>query len=94
MGMTDTNTDAAQIERDAQQVFDVVRDGGVALIPLDVAYALVARSPDAVRRVYAAKGREFGKPMGLVGGQAAPAARPVRGGARRALCPAGGTAIQ
>ena len=85
MGMTDANTDAAQIERDAHQVFDVVRDGGVALIPLDVAYALVARSPDAVRRVYAAKGRDIGKPMGLVGGQSAHAALHVLDDARREM---------
>ncbi len=56
---------------DARRVFEIVRDGGVALIPLDVAYALVARTPHAVRRVYSAKGREHGKPLGLVGGQAA-----------------------
>lgn len=60
--------DAARIEADAQRVFEVVRDGGVALMPLDVAYALVARTPEAVHRVYAAKGRDYAKPMGLVGG--------------------------
>ena len=61
-------SDLAAIDADALRVFEAVRDGGVALIPLDVAYALVARSADAVRRVYAVKGREFDKPMGLVGG--------------------------
>jgi tRNA A37 threonylcarbamoyladenosine synthetase subunit TsaC/SUA5/YrdC len=66
-----TVPDAAQIAADAQHVFAVVRDGGVALVHLDVAYALVARTAAAVRRVYAAKGREYGKPMGLVGGYAA-----------------------
>ncbi len=59
---------AARIKADALRVFEVVRDGGVALIPLDVAYALVARTAQAVRRVYAVKGRELNKPMGLVGG--------------------------
>jgi tRNA A37 threonylcarbamoyladenosine synthetase subunit TsaC/SUA5/YrdC len=63
-----TVPDAAQIAADAQRVFEVVRDGGVALVHLDVAYALVARTAEAVRRVYALKGREYGKPMGLVGG--------------------------
>lgn len=48
------DADAAQVERDAQRVFDVVRGGGVALIPLDVAYALVSSTPDSVRRIYAA----------------------------------------
>ncbi len=63
--------DAERIQRDAQRVFDAVRGGGVALIPLDVAYALVAATPKAVRRVYEAKGRDFSKPMGIVGGLAA-----------------------
>ncbi len=77
--------DAAQIATDAQRVFDVVRDGGVALIPLDVAYALVARTPQAVRRVYTAKGREFGKPMGLVGGQPTHEALHVLDAGKRAM---------
>lgn len=59
---------AEHIARDAQRVFDVVREGGVALIPLDVAYALVAATPAAVKRIYAAKGRDVSKPMGIVGG--------------------------
>ena len=74
-----------QIDKDAQRVFDVVRDGGVALIPLDVAYALVARTPEAVRRVYAAKGREFAKPMGLVGGLPAHEALQVLDAGKRAV---------
>lgn len=63
--------ETTRIEADAQRVFDVVREGGVALVHLDVAYALVARTPEAVHRVYAAKGRDYAKPMGLVGGHAA-----------------------
>jgi tRNA A37 threonylcarbamoyladenosine synthetase subunit TsaC/SUA5/YrdC len=77
--------DASQVDRDAQRVFDVVRGGGVALIPLDVAYALVASAPEAVRRVYAAKGRDFSKPMGIVGGWAAHEALHVLGESRRAM---------
>lgn len=73
------------IERDARQVFDVVRGGGVALIPLDVAYALVAATPDAVRRVYVAKGRDYGKPLGIVGGFAAHEALHVLDARRRAM---------
>ena len=52
--------DLPSVTRDAQRVFEVVRDGGVALIPLDVAYALIASTPAAVRRVYEAKGRDYG----------------------------------
>jgi len=77
--------DAAQVERDAQRVFDVVRAGGVALIPLDVAYALVASTPAAVRRIYAAKGRDYCKPMGIVGGWAAHEALHVLDESSRAM---------
>ncbi len=77
--------EAGQIQRDAQRVFDVVCAGGVALIPLDVAYALVAATPAAVRRIYAAKGRDFSKPMGLVGGLAAHEALHDLDGTRRAM---------
>jgi tRNA A37 threonylcarbamoyladenosine synthetase subunit TsaC/SUA5/YrdC len=76
---------AARIEADALRVFEVVRDGGVALIPLDVAYALVARTAEAVRRVYGAKGREFNKPMGLVGGLPAHQALHVLDARRQAM---------
>lgn len=60
-----------QVAVDAQHVFEMVRNGGVALIHLDVAYALVARTSMAVHRVYAAKGRDYAKPLGIVGGLAA-----------------------
>jgi tRNA A37 threonylcarbamoyladenosine synthetase subunit TsaC/SUA5/YrdC len=76
---------AEDVERDARRVFDVVRGGGVALIPLDVAYALVAATPQAVRRIYAAKGRDLSKPMGLVGGLPAHAALHVLDERRRAM---------
>ena len=61
--------DTAQVAADAGRVLDVVRGGGGALIYLDLGYALVAHTPLAVRHIYAAKGREFTKPMGLVVGQ-------------------------
>ena len=77
--------DLPSVTRDAQRVFEVVRDGGVALIPLDVAYALIASTPAAVRRVYEAKGRDYGKPMGLVGGQPAHEALHQLDDARRAM---------
>lgn len=77
--------DAQQVERDARRVFDVVRGGGVAMIPLDVAYAVIASSPEAVRRVYAAKGRDMSKPMGIVGGMTAHEALHELDQARRAM---------
>ena len=58
------------IQADAQRVFECVRDGGVAIIHLDIAYAILARSAEAVRRIYAAKRRSSDKPTGFLGNHA------------------------
>jgi tRNA A37 threonylcarbamoyladenosine synthetase subunit TsaC/SUA5/YrdC len=55
------------IAADARRVFDAVRQGGIAIIHLDVGYAVLARTADAVRRIYATKRRSFDKPTGLLG---------------------------
>ena len=58
------------IPADARRVFECVRDGGVAIIHLDIAYAILARSAEAVRRIYAAKRRSSDKPTGFLGNHA------------------------
>lgn len=55
------------IEGDAQRVFDVVAGGGVAILYLDVAYAVLGRTEESVRLIYGAKNRSFSKPTGIVG---------------------------
>jgi len=50
------------IAADARRVFEAVRGGGIAIIHLDVGYAVLAHTADAVRRIYAAKRRGFDKP--------------------------------
>jgi len=55
---------------DARRVFDCVREGGIAIIHLDVAYAVLAHTPGAVRKFYAAKNRSYSKPTGIVGNHA------------------------
>lgn len=55
------------IEGDAKRVFDVLAGGGTAIIYLDVAYAILGRCADSVRRIYAAKSRSFSRPTGIVG---------------------------
>lgn len=55
------------IEGDAQKVFDVVAGGGVAILYLDVAYAVLGRTEASVRRIYGAKNRSYSKPTGIVG---------------------------
>lgn len=58
------------IATDARRVFEAVRGGGIAIIHVDVGYAVLAHTADAVRRVYAAKRRSFDKPTGLLGNHA------------------------
>ena len=55
------------IDGDASRVWHAMQAGGVALIPLDVAYAVAAQTIDAVDRTYEAKGRSFSKPCGFLG---------------------------
>ena len=58
------------ITADARRVFEAVRGGGIAIIHVDVGYAVLAHTADAVRRIYAAKRRSFDKPTGLLGNHA------------------------
>lgn len=51
---------------DAARVFAVLETGGVAIVPLDVAYAIFGGNGDAIRRIFEAKGRSFTKPNGML----------------------------
>lgn len=55
---------------DARRVHECVVSGGIAVIHLDVGYAVLAHTADAVRRFYAAKNRSYDKPTGIVGNYA------------------------
>lgn len=55
------------IEEDAARVFRCVQDGGVAIFPVSVGYAIVGHADEAIRRTYAAKQRSFDKPCGNFG---------------------------
>ena len=50
-----------------QLLLDILMGGGMAVIPTDTLYALsvMAFSPGAVKRIYALKGRDRGKPLSL-----------------------------
>lgn len=56
---------AGQLRSDVGRVMDGIAGGGVALVPLDVAYAIIAATPEGIRRIYAAKRRSWGKPGGM-----------------------------
>lgn len=61
------NDTCRDYELDARRVFDCLCDGGVAIIYMDVAYAILSGTEEALRRVYAAKARDLNKESGVVG---------------------------
>lgn len=52
---------------DAERVWQAMQAGGVAILPLDVAYGIFAQTPAGVTRIFEAKGRSFSKPSGSLG---------------------------
>lgn len=46
---------ADNVEEQSRQVLDVIAGGGVAIIPLDVAYAIVGNSEASIRTIFSAK---------------------------------------
>jgi len=55
------------IESDARRMYTLLADGGLALARTNTGYGLVAMRSDAVRRIYALKGRSVAKPCVTVG---------------------------
>ena len=55
------------IREDAARVFQCVQDGGVAIFPVSVGYAIVGHADEAIKRTYAVKQRSFEKPCGNFG---------------------------
>ena len=55
------------IEIDARRMYTLLDDGGLALARTNTGYGLVAMRSDAVRRIYALKGRSASKPCVTVG---------------------------
>jgi tRNA A37 threonylcarbamoyladenosine synthetase subunit TsaC/SUA5/YrdC len=53
-------------DADAARVFECLQDGGIAIVHMDVAYAIMSGTEDALRRVYAAKARSYDRPSGVV----------------------------
>jgi tRNA A37 threonylcarbamoyladenosine synthetase subunit TsaC/SUA5/YrdC len=57
----------AQLAADAERVFSALEAGEVAIVPLDVAYAIVGMKTKAIAAIFAAKQRSFEKPSGMFG---------------------------
>jgi tRNA A37 threonylcarbamoyladenosine synthetase subunit TsaC/SUA5/YrdC len=54
-----------KVREDAEAVFDVIMGGGIAIVPLDVAYAIIGHKEDAIKKIFAVKNRSFEKPSGM-----------------------------
>lgn len=54
-------------EEDARAVFEVLKRGGIAIIPMNVGYGITAIDPDALDRIFRTKRREPQKRHAMVG---------------------------
>ena len=62
--------DSEQVRADVASLLNVLSDGGVGIVPLDVAYAICASRADGIERIFAAKQRSYEKPSGMLGNAA------------------------
>ena len=65
--MTSDPVAPQRLRADIARLFDALADGGMGIVPLDVAYAVVATKPDGIRRIFEAKRRSYEKPSGMFG---------------------------
>ena len=59
------NTAARDVKADAARLIETVAQGGVAVFPVDVGYAIVGNAEGAIARVFACKKRSFEKACGM-----------------------------
>ena len=53
------------VAADAERVLDAMAAGGIAILPLDVAYAVVGTTASGIRSIFTAKNRRYDKPSGM-----------------------------
>jgi tRNA A37 threonylcarbamoyladenosine synthetase subunit TsaC/SUA5/YrdC len=58
---------ALTIEADARRAFDVLKAGGIAILPNDIGYSLIGGSAAALRRIFATKQRAATKLNAMLG---------------------------
>lgn len=56
-----------QLKADVERLFGALETGGFGIVPLDVAYAVVATMPNGIRRIFEVKQRSYEKPSGMFG---------------------------
>ncbi|KAF2964377.1 hypothetical protein GQX73_g9195 [Xylaria multiplex] len=55
------------VKRDAKEAFEVLKAGGVIIIPTDLGYGLMASSNESIERAFNAKERVHGHTLGVIG---------------------------
>ena len=65
--LTSDPVPAETLRADVSRVFDAIAGGDVAIVPLDVAYAVIAAREAGIKRIFAAKRRSYEKPSGMFG---------------------------
>lgn len=63
--LTSDPVPAATLRSDVSRVLDTLETGGVAVIGLDVAYAVIAMRETGIKRIFSAKNRSYEKPSGM-----------------------------
>jgi tRNA A37 threonylcarbamoyladenosine synthetase subunit TsaC/SUA5/YrdC len=64
---TDEPVPAGILAADVEAVLDTIEQGGVAIIPTCLTYAIIGHRGPAVERIFTAKARSYEKPCGLFG---------------------------
>ncbi len=64
---TDDPRPATLLAEDVGRIFEVLQRGDIAIVPLDVAYAIIGMKSKAITEIFAAKQRSFDKPSGMFG---------------------------
>ena len=54
-----------KLQQDVSDLLDALEQGGVGIVPLDVAYAVNAMTEDGIKRIFTAKNRSYEKPSGM-----------------------------
>ena len=68
---TTDNPVGHDLKAEAREVLEVLDGSGIAIIPLNVAYAILGRAERAIRRIFEVKRRSYDKPSGMFGCAAA-----------------------
>ena len=63
--MTSDPVAAEQLHADVERLLATLYDGGIGIVPLDVAYAILAATPKGIRSIFDAKQRSYDKPSGM-----------------------------